>query len=129
MLAALLASLLSACGSSSKSASGATPSGAYTATFSDLARPLNGSWTVTFGKGGSYQVTSKPEGGLAIGKGSYYAGTTFVIKTVYPGACGPVGGGVGTYKLSLTGDKLKFVRVTDACTLRAQILGHTFTKG
>jgi hypothetical protein len=40
-----------------------------------------------------------------------------------------VGDGVEIYKLTASGSELTLVLVSDACTLRARILGDRFTKG
>lgn len=126
LLVWLLAIAISACGGSSSG-----PSGAYTTTISFAERLgglASGTWTVTFGKGGSYTITKGgPELSLATGRGSFYRGTTFVINPVSAGACGP-GPGTGTYRLKLSGNTLRFVRLQDPCKTRSAILAHTFTK-
>jgi hypothetical protein len=115
---------IAACGSSVRTPS--EPSGTYATTFSDLAKALDGTWTVKFAKNGSYTIQRRLIG-LATGPGSYWRGHAFVIKTVYPGACGG-GEGKGTYTLKLRGNQLRFALVSDPCSLRSKILGHTFTK-
>jgi hypothetical protein len=124
--AALLAVTTSACGGSS------SPSGSYTATISpaeNLGRLATGTWTVTFGKGGTYAVARNEAIGLATGPGSFYRGTTFVITPLSEIAhpCGP-GPATGTYRLKLSGNQLTFIRIVDPCTTRAAILTRTFTK-
>jgi hypothetical protein len=124
LVGASLALGISACGGAS------TPSGAYTATIpatgGRLAKQIGGTWTVAFSSKG-YTITNGSEEGLAIGKGSYVRGTTFVINPLTSGSCGP-GRGTGTYRLKLSGSKLTFIRVTDPCKTRSLILSRTFTK-
>jgi hypothetical protein len=122
---AALATALSACGSQS------APTGAYTTTIANPGgvegRLIAGPWTVTFGKGGSYTIHDGRGLGLAVGSGSYYRTTTFVINPQLSGSCGP-GRGTGTYKLKLSGNNLTFIRIADPCKTRAKILTRTFTK-
>jgi hypothetical protein len=117
--------MLSGCGGSSG------PSGSYTTTIgpTELGRLVGGVWTVTFGKNGSYSIKAGEARGLAVGPGSYYRGTTLVITPLSEIAhpCGP-GSAAGRYKLKLTGNKLKFIKLYDPCKTRSGILAHTFTK-
>jgi hypothetical protein len=117
---------LSGCGGAS------TPSGSYTTKISPaegLGRLTPGTWTIAFGKGGSYTIEKSREIGLATGPGSYYRGTTLVITPLSELAhpCGP-GSATGRYRLKLSGDKLRFIRIVDNCQTRSAILAHTFTK-
>ena len=121
---------ISGCGGSSG------PSGTYGATITNAREGegflVNGLWTVTFGKGGSYTIIKgSPQSShlkLATGPGSYYRGTTLAITPIPATACGPPPG-TGSYHLQLSGDKLTFVKITDPCKTRSEILTRTFTKG
>jgi hypothetical protein len=130
LLVALSVISISGCGGSSG------PSGTYGATITNAREGegflVNGLWTVTFGKGGSYTIIKgSPQSShlkLATGPGSYYRGTTFAITPIPATACGPPPG-TGTYHMQLSGDKLTFVKITDPCKTRSEILTRTFTKG
>jgi hypothetical protein len=119
---------MSACGGSSG------PSGTYTTTISageKLGELTQGKWRVRFAKNGSYEITAGEKGlrGLATGPGSYYRGSTFVITPLSELAhpCGP-GSAIGRYRLQLSGNALRFIRIVDGCKTRSAILAHTFTK-
>jgi hypothetical protein len=123
---ALTAVALDGCGSSGG------PSGAYTAHIAPLAGRnggfIAGDWTVTFKSGGSYAITtSHPTVSLGVGKGSGFHGTTFVINPQYPGTCGP-GPNTGTYRMTLSGNTLRFTPITEPCRIRGFILARVFTK-
>jgi hypothetical protein len=123
----LAALAIAGCGGSSS----ATPTGSYATnipeTHTPIGKVLSGTWTVTFGKSGSYTIQQNSEFGLSVGKGSYVRGTSFVIKTELPNTCGP-GIGTGIYKLKLSGKTLRFLRVKDPCSVRRTVLAQTFTK-
>jgi hypothetical protein len=128
----LMAGALSSCGGSASRGSASAPSGTYTTTISEteqLGALATGTWTVTFGKHGTYTVSKGQATGLSTGPGSYYTANTFVITPLSERAhpCGP-GSARGVYRLKVSGEKLTFVRTADICTLRSSILAHTFTK-
>jgi hypothetical protein len=129
--AALIITVVGACGSSSPSTSSSVsttstnavgPTGTYTAKITHLG-PASGTFTITFAHGGS--VTVKRNGVPTGGTGNVVRGSTFTTAN----RCnGRPGGGVGTYMLQLTGRELKFIRVKDPCTRRSTVLAHTFTR-
>jgi hypothetical protein len=104
------------------------PTGSYRAVVRDVReRLIEGAWTVTFAKGGSYTIAGELNRFVPAGPGSYYRGTKFVIYPLTRGVCGG-GSSAGTYRLKLSGDKLTFVRMKDPCKARANLLARTFTK-
>jgi hypothetical protein len=104
-----------------------SPTGSYTTTIPGRTSFISGVWKITFGRHGTYTITSGSEVGLSVGKGSHVRGTTFVINPDFPNSCGP-GRGTGTYTLKLTGNTLRFIRITDPCRIRAAILAYPYTK-
>jgi hypothetical protein len=118
------------CGGGAPTPTG-TPTGTYTTSIPIAHTPLGklegGTWTLTMPTKGTFSISQSAEVGLGVGKGSYVKGTTFVINPLYRNTCGP-GRGTGVYKLRLSGNTLTFVRSKDPCTVRRDILSHTFTK-
>jgi hypothetical protein len=84
---------------------------------------LNGTWTLTFSKRGSYSVIHKGKG-EARGKASI-TGATITLSH----EAGPIGcPGAGKYTLKRTGKKLTFTLIHDGRSARAHVLARIFTK-
>jgi hypothetical protein len=86
---------------------------------------VNGTWTIAF-KSGAYTVT---DNGATVIHGKYTIKTDKITLTDKSGkdACPAP----GTYKFTLSGNKLKFTKVSDsnpACIGRVTVLGGKFTK-
>lgn len=134
LAATLLTTALGACGSSSSS----TSSGASTPTSAAVAPPavtgkyvttitkpamVKATWTLDFNANGS--VTVMRNGQLTPNHASL-KGTTFTA----PGGRGKSCPEVGIYMVKLTGNKLTFTVIKDACTGGRKLIlpGHTFIK-
>jgi hypothetical protein len=132
LAATLLITALGACGSSSSStSSGASTStsaavapavvtGKYVTTITKPAM-VKATWTLDFNANGS--VTVLRDGQLTPNDASLKGSTL----TAPGGKSCP---GVGTYMVKLTGNKLTFTVITDACTIGRKLIlpGHTFIK-
>jgi len=108
------------------------PNGTYKTTIKSSKQfrgALNGTWTLKI-KGANYRVFFKhklQDKGVALFAGGPTGNAASFKDTRGPGACK----GVGTYKWTLTGMKLKFTKVSDpdsTCVGRRFVLKHTFTK-
>jgi hypothetical protein len=122
--AATVSVSIAACGGSP------TPSGTYKTTISNGREDpflMNGTWYITFNKGGAVSISRGGGVALALGPGSHYRGTTLVVNPQPANACGPPPG-TGSYHLDLKGNRLTVVRRKDPCKIRSFILTHTFTK-
>ena len=88
-------------------------------TSSALHGEVRGTWILTFRHGYFIAVRN----GRSFGREPFsVAGTRFTVKPA--GACP----GSGTYSFKLSGRKLKFRLLKDACTPRRILLSYTFTK-
>jgi hypothetical protein len=146
LAATVLITTLGACGSSSSSTSAsattsgvaATSSGAATSSSAAVApatvtgkyvttitKPamVKATWTLDFNANGS--VTVMRNGQLTANHASL-KGSIFTA----PGGNGKGCPGVGTYMVKLTGKKLTFTVIKDACTVGRKLIlpGHTFIK-
>lgn len=84
---------------------------------------LKGTWTINFVKPGSY-IVSGPFPGTVHGKDTV-SGSTLTLNHESAGSdcTGP-----GKYKFKLSGKTLKLTKISDACTTRATVTSHKFTK-
>src|ERR1700678_3454132 len=124
---ATIASFLVALGLCSVALGASTLSGTYKAKIHTTALhgQLNGTWTIAF-KNGAYTVT---DNGKAVIHGKYTldADKITLRDKSGPDACPAP----GTYRFTLTGDALKFTKVSDSnpqCVGRVTVLGGKFTK-
>ncbi|HEY5317512.1 MAG TPA: hypothetical protein VIJ20_05995 [Solirubrobacteraceae bacterium] len=92
---------------------------------SALRGQLNGTWTIAFERG-AYTVT---DDGAAVIHGKYtIRGRDITLRDKSGKDACPA---PGTYKFTLSGDKLKFTKLSDpkaACVGRVTVLSGTFTK-
>jgi hypothetical protein len=124
---AIIASFLVALGLCSAALAAGTLSGTYKAKIHTTALhgEVNGNWTIAF-KSGAYTVT---DNGAAVIHGKYtIKGDTVTLHDKSGRDACPA---PGTYRFTLTGNALKFTRVSDSnpqCIGRVTVLGGKFTK-
>jgi hypothetical protein len=113
-------------GSSATSSGSSTPTGSYETTVTNE-KIVNGVWTITFARRGSFKITNSTGGSIAVGKGSRLRRGILTIEPVTLNECGE-GRAVGRYRTQLTGNQLQLIRIADPCKTRSNVLSYTFIK-
>lgn len=118
---AMLAAMAAALVVPSLALASGPPLARYTAKIATPSQ-LKGTWAFTFAKGGTYTIA---QGGAVVVHGHYAAlGSEITLsRETGPRACSQF----GDYHWKRAGKTLKLTRVSDPCTGRALVLGHTFT--
>lgn len=120
VIRALLVAVVAALALSSAAlAGGGGVAGKYSATITSPAQ-IKGTWSVSFKKGGAYEVSLNGE---VLSHGTWTA-TATTITLREPSGCG----GTGTYAWKKTDKVLRFTRKREAagCQARAAVLAHPF---